>query len=104
MKQKESSKNINDDAAMSTSKDEENVEGDLARASVEKENSSLPPATMILAGPLPTNPPHPFILAQGMSFWSLSSKVSHRLLPLPSLISSATPALLIPLLARMRKM
>jgi hypothetical protein len=62
-KQKESSKNVNDDAAMSTSKDEGNVEGDLARASVEKENSSPPPTTMTLAGPQPT-------------------KVSHRLLPL----------------------
>jgi hypothetical protein len=74
-KQKESSKNVNDDAAMSTSKDEGNVEGNLARASVEMENSSPPPITMTLAGPQPTNPPHPLLLY-------LSSKVSHCLLPL----------------------
>jgi hypothetical protein len=74
-KQKESSKNVNDDAIMSTSKDEVNVEGDLARASVEKENSSPPPTMMTLAGPQPMNPPHPLL-------WYLLSKVSHRLLPL----------------------
>ena len=74
-KQKESSNHVNDDAAMSTSKDEGNVEGDLVRASVEKENSSPPPTTTTLAGPQPTNPPHPLLRY-------LSSKVSHRLLPL----------------------
>ena len=74
-KQKESSNHVNDDAAMSTSKDEGNVEGDLARASVEKENSSPPPTMMTLAGPQPTNPPHPLLRY-------LSSKVSHPLLPL----------------------
>jgi hypothetical protein len=61
VKQKESSKNVNDDAAMSTSKDEGNVEGDLARASVEKENSSPPATTMILVPPpankSPQSPP-----------------------------------------------
>jgi hypothetical protein len=82
VKQKESSKNVNDDATMSTSKDEENVEGDLARASVEKENSSPSPTTMTLAGPQLTNPPHPLLLAWGMFSRYLSSKVSHRLLPL----------------------
>jgi hypothetical protein len=74
-KQKESSKNMNDDAAMSTSKDEGNVEGDMARASVKKENSSPPPSMMTSAGPQLTNPPHPLLQY-------LLSKVSHRLLPL----------------------
>ncbi len=60
---------------MSTSKDEGNVEGGLARASVEKENSSPLPTTMTLAGPQPTNPPHTLLQY-------LSSKVSHCLLPL----------------------
>ncbi len=41
---------------MSTSKDGGNVEGDLARASVEKENSSPPPRTMTLVAPHLTNP------------------------------------------------
>jgi hypothetical protein len=50
-KQKESSKNVNYNAAMSTSNDEGNVEGDLARASIEKENRPPPPTTMTLAGP-----------------------------------------------------
>jgi hypothetical protein len=63
-KQKKYSKNVNHDAAMSTSKDEGNVEGDLARASVEKENSSPPPTTMTLVGPQPTNPPHPLLQYQ----------------------------------------
>jgi hypothetical protein len=80
--QKESSKNVHDDATMSTSKDEGNVEGDLARASVEKENSSPPPMIMTLAGPQPTNPPDPLLLACGMSSWYILSKMSHRLPPL----------------------
>ncbi len=67
---------------MSTSKDEGNVEGDLARASVEKKNSSSPPTTMTLVGPQPTNPPHSFLLAWGMSSLYILSKVSHHLLPL----------------------
>jgi hypothetical protein len=67
---------------MSTSKDEGNVEGDLARASVEKENSSPSPMTMTLGGPQPTNPPDPLLLARCMSSQYLSSKVSHHLLPL----------------------
>jgi hypothetical protein len=74
-KQKESSKNVNDNAVMSTSKDEGNVEGDMARVSVEKENSCHPPRTMTLVGPQSTNPPHPLLRY-------LLSKVSHRLLPL----------------------
>ncbi len=74
-KQKEASKNVNDDTTIYTSKDEGNVEGYLARASVEKENSSPPPIMMTLASPQPTNPPHPLLRY-------LLSKVSHRLLPL----------------------
>ncbi len=67
---------------MSTSKEEGNVEGDLARASVEKENSSPPPTTMTLPGPQSTNPPHSLLLARGMSSRYLSSNVSYCLLPL----------------------
>jgi hypothetical protein len=81
-RQKESSKNVNDDTAMSPSKDEGNVEEDLASDFVEKENSSPPPTMMTFAGPQPTNPPNPLLLARGMSSWYLLSKVSHRLLPL----------------------
>ncbi len=57
-KQKESSKNVNDDAAMSTSKDEGNVEGDLARALLKRRTALSSSHDNDIGGP-PANKPPP---------------------------------------------